>query len=170
MGNPDVDDQSLGRFHELTIYHGQGLYGLAPGVPFCLYNLPDGIEAYLYMVLFREYRLNLRGCQPEQLRAGILWKTCNVELYKLTKDVDVLGMLRERSLSASSLFTDSALFEVVIGLKLMTTSLDGITGNGEDTTDKVYTMPAFPFCYDGDELSRLSLVCISEVLHFLVCY
>ena len=27
-----------------------------------------------------------------------------------------------------------------------------------------------PFCCDSDELSRLSLVCVSEVLHFFVCY
>lgn len=35
---------------------------------------------------------------------------------------------------------------------------------------KVDTMPAKPFCYDSDELSRLSLVCVSEVLHFFVYY
>ena len=155
---------------QLTLRHRQSLYGLAPGVPFCLYNLPDGIEAYLYMVLLREYRPDLRGCQPEPLRVGILRKSCDVKFYYLAEDVDILGMLEESALPASSLFTDSALFEVLCCLKLMTTPIDGITGNGKNTADKAYAMPAKPFCYDSDELSRLSLVCVSEVLHFLVCY
>ena len=154
----------------LAISHRQSLYGLASGVPFCLYNLPDGIETYLYMVLLREYLLDLRGSQPEPLRVGILRKSCDVKFNYLAEDGDILGMLGERALPASSLFADSALFEVLCCLKLMATSVDGITGNGENATDKTYTMPAKPICYDSDELSRLSLVCVSEVLHFLVCY
>lgn len=153
-----------------AISHRQGLYRLASGVALSLYNLPDGIEANLYMVLLREYLLDLRGSQPEPHCAGILWKPCNIELYYLAEDGDILGMLGERTLPASSLFADSALFEVLCCLKLMTTSIDGITGNGENAADKAYAMPAKPFCYDSDELSRLSLVCVSEVLHFLVCY
>ena len=153
-----------------AISHRQSLYGLASGVPFCLYNLPDGIEAYLYMVLLREYLLDLRGSQPEPFRVGILRKSCYIELYYFAEDGDILGMLGERTLPASSLFADSALFEVLSCLKLMTTSIDGITGHIKDAADKTDTMPAVPFCYDSDELSRLSLVCVSEVLHFLVCY
>ena len=154
----------------VAISHRQSLYRLAPGVPLSPYDLPDGIEAYLYMVLLREYLLDLRGSQPEPLRVGILRKPCYIELYYLAEDGDILGMLGERTLPASSLFADSALFEVLCCLKLMTTSIDGITGNGENAADKAYAMPAKPFCYDSDELSRLSLVCVSEVLHFLVCY
>ena len=154
----------------LAISHRQSLYRLASGVPLGLYNLPNGIETYFYMILLREYLLDLRWSQPEPLCAGILWKPSNIELYYLAEDVDILGMLGERTLPASSLFADSALFEVLCCLKLMTTSIDGITGNGENAADKAYAMPAKPFCYDSDELSRLSLVCISEVLHFLVCY
>jgi len=33
----------------LAISHRQSLYWLASGVPLSLYDLPDGIEAYLYM-------------------------------------------------------------------------------------------------------------------------
>ena len=47
---------------------------------------------------------------------------------------------------------------------------DGVTGYIEDATDKANTMSAKSVCYDSGELSRLSLVCVSEVLHFLVCY
>ena len=154
----------------LAISHRQSLYRLASGVPLGLYNLPNGIETYFYMILLREYLLDLRGSQPEPLRVGILRKPCYIKLYYLAEDGDILGMLGERTLPASSLFADSALFEVLCCLKLMTTSIDGITGNGENAADKAYAMPAKPFCYDSDELSRLSLVCVSEVLHFLVCY
>ena len=52
----------------------------------------------------------------------------------------------------------------------MTTSVDGITGHIKGIADKVDTMPAKPFCYDSNELSRLSLVCVSEVLHFFIRY
>ena len=155
---------------QLAISHRQSLYRLASGVPLSLYDLPDGIEAYLYMVLLREYLLDLRGSQPEPLRVGILRKPCYIELYYLAEDGDILGMLGECALPASSLFADSALFEVLSCLKLMTTSIDGVTGYIEDATDKVDTMPAIPFCYDSDELSRLSLVSVHEVLHFLACY
>lgn len=154
----------------LAISHRQGLYRLASGVPLSLYNLSDSIEAYLYMVLLREYRLDLRWSQPEPLRVGILRKPCYIELYYLSEDGDILGMLGERTLPSTSLFADSALFEVLSCLKLMTTSVDGITGNIKGIADKVDTMPAKPFCYDSDELSRLSLVCVSEVLHFFICY
>ena len=154
----------------LAISHRQGLYRLASGVPLSLYNLSDSIEAYLYMVLLREYRLDLRWSQPEPLRVGILRKPCYIELYYLSEDGDILGMLGERTLPSTSLFADSALFEVLSCLKLMTTSVDGITGHIKGIADKVDTMPAKPFCYDSDELSRLSLVCVSEVLHFFICY
>ena len=154
----------------LAISHRQGLYRLASGVPLSLYNLSDSIEAYLYMVLLREYRLDLRWSQPEPLRVGILRKPCFIELYYLSEDGDILGMLGERTLPSTSLFADSALFEVLSCLKLMTTSVDGITGHIKGIADKVDTMPAKPFCYDSDELSRLSLVCVSEVLHFFICY
>lgn len=66
----------------LAISHRQGLYRLASGVPLSLYNLSDSIEAYLYMVLLREYRLDLRWSQPEPLRVGILRKPCYIG-YKL---------------------------------------------------------------------------------------
>lgn len=154
----------------LAISHRQGLYRLASGVPLGLYNLSDSIEAYLYMVLLREYRLDLRWSQPEPLRVGILRKPCYIELYYLSEDGDILGMLGERTLPSTSLFADSALFEVLSCLKLMTTSVDGITGHIKGIAGKVDTMPAKPFCYDSDELSRLSLVCVSEVLHFFICY
>lgn len=154
----------------LAISHRQGLYRLASGVPLGLYNLSDSIEAYLYMVLLREYRLDLRWSQPEPLRVGILRKPCYIELYYLSEDGDILGMFGERTLPSTSLFADSALFEVLSCLKLMTTSVDGITGHIKGIADKVDTMPAKPFCYDSDELSRLSLVCVSEVLHFFICY
>ena len=154
----------------LAISHRQGLYRLASGVPLSLYNLSDSIEAYLFMVLLREYRLDLRWSQPEPLRVGILRKPCYIELYYLSEDGDILGMLGERTLPSTSLFADSALFEVLSCLKLMTTSVDGITGHIKGIAGKVDTMPAKPFCYDSDELSRLSLVCVSEVLHFFICY
>lgn len=73
----------------LAISHRQSLYGLASGVPFCLYNLPDGIEAYLYMLLLREYLLDLRGSQPEPFRVGILWESCDVKFNYLAEDVDI---------------------------------------------------------------------------------
>ena len=155
---------------QLAVSHRQSLYGLASGVPFCLYNLPDGIEAYLYMVLLREYLPDLRGSQPEPLCIGILRESCYIELYYLAEDGDILGMLGECSLPASSLFADSALFEVLFEMKLVTASIDGVTGYIEDVADKANTMPAVPFCYDSDELSRLSLVSVLEVFHFLVCY
>ena len=154
----------------LAISHRQGLYGLASGVPLCLYNLPDGIEAYLYMVLIRKYLLDLRGSLPEPFRVGILWESCDVKFNYLTEDGYILGMLGERALPASSLFADSALIEVLFEMKLVTASIDGITGHIQDAADKADTMPAKPFCYNCDELPRLSLVCVSEVLHFLVCY
>ena len=154
----------------LAIRHRQGLYRFASGIPLNLYDLPDGIEAYLCMVLLREYLLDLRGSQPEPLRVGILRKPCYIELYYLAEDGDILGMLGECSLPASSLFANSAIIKVLCCLKLMETSVDGVTRYIEDAADKADTMPAVPFCYDSDELSRLSLVCISEVLHFLVCY
>ena len=155
---------------QLAVRHRQGLYGLASGVPFCRYDLPDSMETHIYMVLFGEYRLDSRGCQPEPLRVGILRESCDVEFYYLAEDGDILGMLGECALPASSLFADSALFEVLACLKLMTASVDGVTGYVEDAADKADTMPAIPFCYDSDELPRLSLVCVLEVLHFLVCY
>lgn len=52
----------------------------------------------------------------------------------------------------------------------MATSIDGVTGYGKLATNKAYAMSAIPFCYNGNELPRLSLVRVFEVLHFLVCY
>ena len=155
---------------QLAVSHRQCLYGLASGVPFYLYYLPDSIEAYLYMVLLIEYRLDLRGSQPEPLCIGILRESCDVKFYYLAEDGYILGMLGERTFPASSLFADSALIEVLFEMKLMTASIDGITGYIEDTADKADAMPAVPFCYDCDELSRLSLVSVLEIFHFLVCY
>lgn len=155
---------------QLAVSHRQCLYGLASGVPFYLYNLPDGIEAYLYMVLLREYLPDLRGSQPEPLCIGILRESCDVKFNYLAEDGYILGMLGERTLPASSLFADSALIEVLFEMKLVTASIDGITGHIQDAADKADTMPAKPFCYNCDELPCLSLVCVSEVLHFLVCY
>lgn len=155
---------------QLAVRHRQCLYGLAPGVPLGLYDLPDCIETYLYMVLLIEYGLDLRRSQPEPLRVGILRESCDVKFYYLAEDGDILGMLGERALPASTLFADSALFEVLACLKLTAASVDGVTGYVEDVADKVDTMPAIPFCYDSDELPRLSLVCVLEVFHFLVCY
>ena len=155
---------------QLAVGHRQGLYGLAPCVAFRFNNLPDGIEANLHMILVREYRLDLRGSQPEPFRVGILRKACDVTFYYLAEDGDILGMPGERALPASSLFADSALFEVLSCQKLMTASIDGVTGYAEDTADKADSMPAIPCCHYGDKLSRLSLVCVLEVFHFLVCY
>lgn len=155
---------------QLAVCHRQGLYGLAPGVPLDRHDLPDSIEAYLYMVLLIEYGLDLRRSQPEPLRVGILRESCDIKFYYLAEDGDILGMLGERALPTSSLFADSALFEVLACLKLMTASVDGVTGYVEDAADKAGTMPAIPFCYDSGELSRQSLVCAPEVFHFLVCY
>ena len=155
---------------QLAVSHRQCLYGLASGVPFCLYNLPDGIEAYLYMVLLREYLPDLRGSQPEPLCIGILRESCDVKFNYLTEDGYILGMLGERALPSSPLLADSALIKVLFEMKLVTASIDGVTGYIEDAADKADTMPAKPFCYNCDELSRPSLVCVLEVFHFLVCY
>ena len=122
------------------------------------------------MVLLREYPPDLRGSQPEPLCVGILRESCDVKFNYLAEDGYILGMLGERALPASSLFADSALIEVLFEMKFVTTSVDGVTGHIQDAADKADTMPAKPFCYNCDELSRLSLVCVSEVLHFLVCY
>ena len=46
----------------------------------------------------------------------------------------------------------------------------GVTGYGKLATNKAYAMSAIPFCYNGNELPRLSLVRVFEVLHFLLCY
>lgn len=69
-----------------------------------------------------------------------------------------------------SLFANSALIEVLFGLKFMATSVDGHAVEAKDASDKAYTMPAMPVGYNGDEQSRLSLVCVLEVLHFFVFY
>ena len=155
---------------QLAVCHGQGLHRLAASVALCLDDLPDGIEAYGYMILFIEYLLNLRGAQPKPLRVGILRKPGYVKFYYLTEDGYVLGMLGERTLPAASLLTDSALIEVFLGLKFTEASVDGVTGHAKDTAYKAYTMYAVPFCYDGDEMPRQSLVCVFEILHFLLCY
>lgn len=154
----------------VAISHRQSLYRLASGVPLSPYDLPDGIEAYLYMVLLREYLLDLRGSQPEPLRVGILRKPCYIELYYLAEDGDILGMLGKRTLPASSLFADSALFEVLTRIKFMGASVDCITRDRKNAADKTNALPAVSFCYDGSELSRLPLVQVLKVLHLLVCY
>lgn len=155
---------------EFALCHGQGLYRLAAGISLGTDDLPDDIEAYIYMILLREYLFDLRGAKPEPLRVGVLRKPGDVKLHYLAEDSDILGELGKCFLPAASLLTYSVLIEVFLGLKLMATSVDGVTGYGKLATDKAYAMSAIPFCYNGDELPRLSLVRVFEVLHFLVCY
>ena len=141
---------------QFAVCHRQSLHRLAASVPFRLDDLSDGVKAYIYMILLREYLLNLRGAQPKPLRVGILRKPGYVKFYYLTEDGYVLGMIGERTLPAASLFTDSALIEVFLGLKFTEASVDGVTGHAKDTAYKAYTMYAVPFCYDGDEMPRQS--------------
>lgn len=155
---------------QLAVSHRQGLYRLTSGVAFCLDDLPDGVQTYLYMVLLREYRLDLRGFQPEPLRVGILGKPGYVKCHNLAEDGYVLGMDGKCALPAASLFANSALIEVLFGLKFMATSVDGLAVDAKDAADKAYAMSAMPVGYNGDELSRLSLVCVLEVLHLFVFY
>ena len=155
---------------QLAVSHWQGLHRLAAGVPFCLDDLPDGVETYVYMILLCEYALYLRGCQPEPFCVGILWKPRYVKRHNLAEDGDVLGMDGKSAFPATSLFANSALIEVLFGLEFLASSVDCLTVDAKDAADKAYTMPAIPFCYNSSELPRLSLVRVSEVLHFLVCY
>ena len=154
----------------LTVSHWQGFHGLTAGVAFCLDDLPDGVQTYLFMVLFCEYALYLRGGQAEPLRVGILGKPGYVKCHNLAEDGYVLGMDGKYALPATSLFANSALIEVLFGLKFMATSVDGLAVDARDAADKAYAMPAMPVGYNGDELSRLSLVCVLEVLHLFVSY
>ena len=154
----------------LTVSHRQGLYRLTSGVAFSLDDLPDGEQTYLYMVLLREYRLDLRGFQPEPLRIGILGKPGYVKCHNLTEDGYILGMDGKYALPATSLFANSAFIEVFFGLKFMATSVDGLAVEAKDAANKAYAMSAMPVGYQGGELSRLSLVCVLEVLHLFVFY
>jgi len=79
------------------------------------------------MILLREYLLYLGGSQPEPLRICILGKPCNVKFYYLTENGDVLGMLGERTLPATSLPADSSLIEVLAPVKFMETPVDGVS-------------------------------------------
>ena len=155
---------------QFAVCHRQGLQRLASGEILSLDDLSDGIETYLYMILLREYLLYLGGSQPEPLRICILGKPCNVKFYYLTENGDVLGMLGERTLPATSLPADSSLIEVLAPVKFMETPVDGVAGHVEDAANKAHAMSAVPFCYDGSELSCLPFVRVSEVLHFFVCY
>lgn len=154
----------------LALCHRLGFQRLAPCVPLKFDNLLDSIGTYVNMILFGEYVLDLHGGQPEPLRVGILWKSSNVKLDNLSENGDVLGMHGERALPATSLLANSALVEVLFGMKLMTTSVDGLAVDAKDAADKAYAMYAMPVGYQGDELSRLSLVCVLEVLHLFVSY
>lgn len=191
MGNTDIDTKSLCQLYQtpfelpapsllfndfellvsqFAVCHRQGLQRLASGEILSLDDLSDGIETYLYMILLREYLLYLGGSQPEPLRICILGKPSNVKFYYLTENGDVLGMLGERTLPATSLPADSSLIEVLAPVKFMETPVDGVAGHVEDAANKAHAMSAVPFCYDGSELSCLPFVRVSEVLNFLVCY
>lgn len=87
----------------LTVSHRQGLYRLTSGVAFSLDDLPDGVQTYLFMVLFCEYTLYLREGQPEPLRIGILGKPGYVKCHNLAEDGYVLGMDGKYALPATSL-------------------------------------------------------------------
>ena len=154
----------------LTVSHWQGLHGLAASVAFCPDDLPDGVQTYVYTVLLCVYALYLRGCQSEPLRVGILGKPGYVKCHNLAEDGYVLGMGGKYALPNTSLFANSALIEVLFGLKFMATSVDGLAVDAKDAADKAYAMSAMPVGYNGDELSRLSLVCVLEVLHLFVFY
>ena len=154
----------------LTVSHWQGLHGLTASVAFCPDDLPDGVQTYVYTVLLCVYALYLRGCQSEPLRVGILGKSGYVKCHNLAEDGYVLGMGGKYALPATSLFANSALIEVLFGLKFMATSVDGFAVDAKDAADKAYAMPAKPVGNNSDELSRLSLVCILEVLHLFVFY
>ena len=155
---------------QLAVCHGQGLHRLATSVALCLDDLPDGIEAYGYMILFCEYALYLRGSQAKPLRAGILRKTGYVKSHYLAEDGYVLGMDGKSALPAASLLADSAPVEVFAAVKFMESPIDGISRDRKNAADKTYALPAVPFCYNGSELPRLPLVQVLKVLHLLVCY
>lgn len=155
---------------QLTVCHWQCLYRLASGVPLCLYDLPDGIGTYLYMVLPGKYQSYLRRSKAKPLCIGILWKPCYIELHNLAEDGDILGMDGKCALPAASFLADSALVKMLFGVKFTTASVNGVTGYAKDTTDKFYAMPAIPFCYDGEKLPCLPLICILEVFPFFACY
>ena len=128
---------------QFAVCHRQGLQRLASG---------EILSPYLYMILLREYLLYLGGSQPEPLRICILGKPCNVKFYYLTENGDVLGMLGERTLPATSLPADSSLIEVLAPVKFMETPVDGVAGHVEDAANKAHAMSAVPFCYDGSEI------------------
>ncbi len=155
---------------QLAVSHGQALYGLALGKPLGLDNLPDGIETYLYMILVRECLLYLRRSQSKPFRVGFLRQPRNVERYYFVKDFDILGVLGERTLPATTRLTDSTLFKVLSRSKFVKASVNGVTRDRKDVADKTYALPAVSFCYDGGEMSRLSLVRVLKELHLLACY
>jgi len=104
-----------------------------------------------------------------RLASGEILSLDDVKFYYLTENGDVLGMLGERTLPATSLPADSSLIEVLAPVKFMETPVDGVAGHVEDAANKAHAMSAVPFCYDGSELSCLPFVRVSEVLHFFVC-
>ena len=85
----------------------------ATGEALSLDYLPDYIWTNLYMALLREYPLDFGGSQTEPFCIGILRKPRYIKFYYLAEYGDILGMLGERALPATSLLADSALFEVL---------------------------------------------------------
>ena len=154
----------------LAVCHSHRFQWLATGEALSLDYLPDYIWANLYMVLLREYPLDFGGSQTEPFCIGILRKPRYIKFYYLAEYGDILGMLGERALPATSLLADSALFEVLTRIKFMGASVDGVTRDRKNAADKTNALPAVSFSYDGSELSRLPLVQVLKVLHLLVCY
>ena len=208
VGNPNVETQSFGCFHEAPLeLPASGIVGTSsvtkdtdtlctwiyiPEVFLPLFHQTiagklrsivthskghiAGIPHDIVDAVRHHLAVGERGIVMVVHLDGFSAVGCSVVTSERAKDFLFLrvhaeyGMLGERTLPSTSLFADSALFEVLSCLKLMTTSVDGITGHIKGIADKVDTMPAKPFCYDSDELSRLSLVCVSEVLHFFIRY
>ena len=155
---------------QLTVRHGQGLYRLAAGVSLRLDDLPDGVEAHLYMIIIRENGLELRRGKAEPFRVGILRKPGNVELHDIPEHVDILGVDGERALPSTTLLTHLAFIEVLFGLEFMATPVDGVAGDAEGVADNGHPVSAYPFGNNGGELPLLSLVSVFVVLHLLLCY
>ena len=128
---------------QLAVRHGECLYRLAAGVPFSLDDLPDGVEAHLYVILIRENGLDLRRSKAEPFRVGILRKPRYVELHYLSKYGYVLGVNGECGLPSPSLHTDPSLVEVLLGLKLMAASVDGIARDTKIPQTRL--TPCLPF-------------------------
>ena len=153
-----------------AVSHRHGLYWLAACVSLSLDDLPDGVEAYVYMIILCEFALYVCGIHPEPLFVGILRKPCDVIFHYLTEYGEILGMHGERGLSSASRFADPALIEVFFGPELSGSFINGVAGDPECTAHKAYSMYSIPGCHTGSELPRLSLVCAIEELHFLARY